>query len=703
MTFEVVISLVAAAFAVLLGGAAVARKSSALASWLFLLGMLALAADAVLGGLALHATDAQRVTSLLKWQIAASSFIPGSWLCFSLIYSRGNASEFLARWRWLIVLAVLLPPAVVIAGRANLIGLAGSDPAAGLLVIFGGPARLLSGLVLVFSVLVLVNLERTIRAAVGTVRWRVKYLFIGAGLIFGVRIYTSSQGILLSTFNPAMATVEAVALLIGCALMTIAYARRGFGDLDIYPSRAVLQGSITIALAGGYLFVVGLFAQVVAFLGMPEGFPAKAFIVLIGFVGLAILVFSDRVRTGLKRQITRHFGRPQHDSRTIWTKFTRETFGAMDNGDLCRATSKVISGSFDVLSIRIFLVDPEEREFSVEASTFDGDEHHEEGPSVSATPALVQGLEQLKEPVELDSLDDWIQPLLDASPGQFAHGGKRLGVPLRAADRLLGVLILADRVNGIPYTQEERDLLGCLGDQLAANLLNLRLTEAQVQSKQLEAFQTMATFFVHDLKNAANSLGLMLQNLPTHFDDPEFRKDALRGLGKSADRINSLIAKLSTLRSKLDLHLADCDLNQLVQETIDEVGPLCQGAKIECALEPLPAVPIDHEQMQSVLTNLVVNASEALEGEGCVRVGTTRQNGAVVVEVSDDGCGMSAEFIRNSLFQPFQSTKSKGLGIGMFQSKMVVEAHKGTLEVESEPGKGSRFVITIPVLESSTQ
>jgi len=103
--------------------------------------------------------------------------------------------------------------------------------------------------------------------------------------------------------------------------------------------------------------------------------------------------------------------------------------------------------------------------------------------------------------------------------------------------------ILADRVGGVPYTVEELDLLKCMGDQIAVGLLNLRLTEEIMRGKELEAFQAMSAFFVHDLKNAASTLSLTLQNLPVHFDDPIFRQDALRGIGEeTANRINELIS-----------------------------------------------------------------------------------------------------------------------------------------------------------------
>ena len=76
---------------------------------------------------------------------------------------------------------------------------------------------------------------------------------------------------------------------------------------------------------------------------------------------------------------------------------------------------------------------------------------------------------------------------------------------------------------------------------------------------------------------------------------------------------------------------------------------------------------------------------------------TGQRDGRAVLSVADNGCGMSPEFLKNSLFRPFQTTKKKGLGIGMFQSKIIVEAHRGNIQVESEPGKGTKFGVTLPL------
>src|SRR4030095_1616134 len=122
------------------------------------------------------------------------------------------------------------------------------------------------------------------------------------------------------------------------------------------------------------------------------------------------------------------------------------------------------------------------------------------------------------------------------------------------------------------------------------------------------------------------------------------------------------------------------DLGALLESSLTVVGST-PGVNIRKELSPIPPVSLDVEQMQKVLINLLLNAREALGAAGEVVVALDRDDGWARVAVTDSGCGMTPEFVRRSLFRPFQTTKKNGLGIGMFQSKMIVEAHQGRIEV----------------------
>jgi len=189
---------------------------------------------------------------------------------------------------------------------------------------------------------------------------------------------------------------------------------------------------------------------------------------------------------------------------------------------------------------------------------------------------------------------------------------------------------------------------------------------------------------------------LMLENLPTHFDDPAFREDALRGVGKSVAHINHLISRLGELRQELKIQARESDLNLIVTETLRGFEKHA-GFLIKTELQTIPRLFVDGDQFAKVLTNLVLNAREAGNGRGSLRISTALEGAWAVLQAADDGCGMTEEFLARSLFRPFQTTKKNGLGIGMFQSKMIIEAHGGRIAVESTPGQGTTFRVFLPL------
>ncbi len=702
LTLQMPLSLPAFAAALFCGVLAVAvgvRRRQSVASWLFGAGMLILALECLFDGLALSSDSA---TAARHWQAVVfglHSLLPAAWLAFSITYSRGNYREFLHRWRLALLGALLVPTGIAAwCGGEFFQSIPLSEPPSNGWLAYGLGARALDVVLLVAAVLVLTNLEKTFRAAVGTTRWRIKFVVLGVGVIFGARIYTLSQALLYSGRDLSFAQIDVAAVLVGCTLIVLAWLRRGFAEIDIYPSTALLQSSVTVFLAGGYLCIVGLMARVLSRWGGLEDFQTQAFLVLVGIVALAVLLLSERFRQKVHLAVSRHFRAPEHDFRKIWTLLSERLIRVLDEPALCLAGGQLISETFNALSVTVWLLDERRNRITLGASTahLASDEMSME-ISASEFEAMALKLKAFKVPFDLDALDaPWTTPLKKASTTQFRKGGHRICALLQAGDRLLGLAVLGDRVNGARYTAEEMDLLGCIGNQLAAGLLNLRLTEELMRAKELEAFQTMSAFFVHDLKNAASSLTLMLKNLPIHFADPEFREDALRGIASIVKHINHLIARLSSLRNKLELKSLEIDLNELVSETLRGLTGL-QHVEMVTELRDLPKMIADREQLQTVLTNLFLNAGEAVGKEGRIAVETRQVDGRAILSVADNGCGMSGAFVRDSLFRPFHSTKKNGLGIGMFQSKMIIEAHRGSIHVESEPGKGTTFRLSFPL------
>ncbi|HEX5399663.1 MAG TPA: XrtA/PEP-CTERM system histidine kinase PrsK [Verrucomicrobiae bacterium] len=692
------LAFASAIFCVVLAVVAVCGRRRTLVHWTFVAGMAVLAFEDVCLALTADAASADEMVRWENWRLAAMSVQPGIWLLFSLTYARGNFAEFLKQWRWILVVAFLFPVGLVILAGNDFIVSAGPNGANHWMFGLGIPGSGINLFSLLGAVLVLMNLERTYRAAVGTMLWRIKFMILGLGLIFAVRAYVSSQVLLFHALNFPLESVSSAATLLGCALILRSLFRAGQFNADVYPTQTAIHNSITIILAGAYLLIVGVFAKVVQFLGGDTSFTLKAFALLIALVLIAIVTLSDRVRLHARRFISRYFQQPLYDYRSVWRRFTEETAACVKPAELCQATIKLATDVFQALSVTIWLVDEKRENLTFATSTFLSEFRANElkPQSVDAVEVL-RALENHPDPVDLDaSKESWTAVLRSCHPDEFRKGGHRVCVPLIGGGEVLGVMILGDRVGGVSFSWQDFDLLRCMADQMAAGLLNARLSQRLLQAGEMEAFQTMSAFFVHDLKNTTSTLNLMLKNLPEHFNDPEFRADALRAISKTVEHINRLIGRLSQLRHELQIKPVESDLNEMVVRALagwEEAA----GVSLTKNLGSLPKLWFDPEQMGKVVTNLVLNAREAVLPAGEVRIETVQKNGWAVLTVSDNGCGMAPEFLSRSLFRPFQTTKKNGLGIGLFQSKMIVEAHKGRVQVESQPGKGTTFRIMLPL------
>jgi putative PEP-CTERM system histidine kinase len=684
--------------AVALALAAVVRRPHSVPKVAFGIGMLVFGAETFFG----YVSGTHSIPDAiywLNWRHVATSLLPGVWVLFSVTYGRGNYREFIARWWFFILIATAVPLTLSAVYFGELVFSVQSWQGGQGGVFLSWPGNLIQLAGLIAAIVVLMNLERTFRSAVGVMRWRLKYTVLGLATIFGERIYSCSQTFLLSTTHPSQIPLDGLAVLIGGTLIVVAVFRAGFFKVDVYPSHAFLSNSITAAFIGAYLLLVGVLAKVVGYYGSRVGTWLPGATVIVLLAALAILLFSNRAKQAFRVFVSRHLRRPSYDYRQIWTRFTERTAVIVEPEEYARTVVKWIAETCDALSVTLWFVDEQRGKLTFGAST-----SLAEGAAtgllmpIENMAEVIEEMRQRPVPTDIDRPGEkWVEALKRCNPEHFTAGGHRVCVPLAARAQLVGVLMVGDRVAGRAFSPEDLDLLKCLADQVASSLLNSRLGRRLMDSKQMEAFQTMSAFFVHDLKNTASTLSLMLQNLPVHFDNPEFRKDALRAVGKTVEHINDLIQRLGVLRRELELKFEETDLNGIVAQSLPAVEG-APGIRLVKSFGELPRIQADADQMGKVILNLLLNARDALDGRGGeIGVQTYRDADWLGVLVRDDGCGMTQDFVEKQLFKPFQTTKKKGIGIGMFQTRMIVEAHNGRIEVETEAGKGTAFRVLLPL------
>ena len=698
MTFNALLHFCAALFCAGLACFGILRHHRSIVHRIFAFGMVVLALEALFTGLSAQAILPEEVICWQRWKWLAAALLPGTWLLFSLSFPRGDRKPTLGKWKWVVLVTFVHLSFVTIFFPHFLQGVPVFDAFQGWLLSLGWSGYVFHIFFLVSVVVIIMFLERTLRASRGRQRWQVKFLAIGIGAFLAARIYTGSQVLLFHGLRLELEMVNAAALLVANVLILISISRARFLSMDIYLSQTMLYHSFTLLIVGGYLLAVAVVAKALGSVNGGLALPVRAFFVFLLFLLLTIGLLSDRLRLKTKQLISRHFRRPQYDYRNAWMAFTEQTGALLEKGAFCDAVAKMVSRMFDVLSVSVWLLDEKQEGLKLCGSTvFSETQVRDLHPLQRAVADLVGYMGKQHTAVDLEEqMDAALERFKQAHRSFLEEARVRYCVPLAAKGDLVGLMTLGDRVRGERFSFEELDMLKTIGDQVAASLLNLKLSDQLQGAKEMEAFQTVSAVFVHDLKNLASKLSLLLQNFPVHYDNPEFRGDALRTMSQSVEKINNMCSRLYLLRDSVKVTPVESDLNELVASTLAGLDGLLKGALLK-TLHPVARVFMDPEQIRKVVTNLVLNASDAAGADGKIHVTTGTRDGWLVLTVRDNGCGMSREFVDQCLFRPFKTTKKQGTGIGLFHSRMIVDAHKGKMEVASEEGKGSTFRVLLPV------
>jgi signal transduction histidine kinase len=224
---------------------------------------------------------------------------------------------------------------------------------------------------------------------------------------------------------------------------------------------------------------------------------------------------------------------------------------------------------------------------------------------------------------------------------------------------------------------------------------------------------TLDRVLIHDLTNMGFRLQLLLSNLEEHYEDPEFKRSVRELLASTIERLDGIVGRYKAHPGAVLIKVA-LDLNAVVREAAESStrrgggtqGEVRRLAPISLALGPVPEVWGDPYYLGDAFSSLLENAREAAAPDGRVVVRTFPEEGRraprAVVEIIDNGSGMSEEFVRDRLFRPFHTTKPDGVGLGMATASEIVRLHRGTIRVLSQAGGGTLVRVKFPGSSRST-
>jgi len=220
--------------------------------------------------------------------------------------------------------------------------------------------------------------------------------------------------------------------------------------------------------------------------------------------------------------------------------------------------------------------------------------------------------------------------------------------------------------------------------------------KALIKTEKLATIGELATGVAHEVRNPLSGIAIALELMQAETENEE-HKQTISEILNEIVRLERIVKGLFQLGHPKSLQLIECEPNDIVERALSLVNMRAKskGVTIEKQLGCGNQFNVDHEQIEQVILNLLINGIDATGSFGTVKVETKNCNGTVEIAVSDTGCGFSEKDI-DKILQPFYSTKERGTGLGLAISNRIVEAHGGKMHISSKKGSGSRFIVEIP-------
>jgi len=547
--------------------------------------------------------------------------------------------------------------------------------------------------ILSICIIIFLLVENLYRNSAAEGRWGIRLLLLGVGSLYIYDFLLFADTLLFTAIGEKLYQARGMVNFIIVPILALSVSRNPNWTLNVKMSRKVAFHTITLIGTGAYLIGMSAAGYFLQNYGGKWGNILQATFVLAALLGLVVIITSGKFRALTQVLLTKHFFQYRYDYREEWLKFINTISATGEHYDL---RERVIKSLADIV----------------------------ESPGgalwLSEQPDVYQQSAKWNFPFELDDellpddqfikfleQEEWIVDLTDeVEDGKIAQFDNTvpdwlminsqfwLVLPLVHLGKLVGFIVLLQPRVKNKLNWESSDLLKTIGRQVASYLAEQISEMALAESREFDSFNRKFAFVVHDIKNLASQLSMMVKNAEKHAQNPEFQKDMVLTVQDCVAKMNSLLSRISIVqepaKEKVDESL---DLRQFINNTVDKYQG--QGLNIQLdAQEGSFDVNADEESLTTVFMHLIENAREACDEDDIkIQVMLSREGGYAIVKIGDNGHGMTQDFIRNELFRPFRSTKQNGYGIGAYESREMIKRLGGRLDVKSKVDAGTTMKV----------
>ncbi|MCL6416882.1 PEP-CTERM system histidine kinase PrsK [Aestuariirhabdus sp. Z084] len=563
------------------------------------------------------------------------------------------------------------------------------------LILSGSADLRLSGH-LVITITLLIVLEQVYAGVDNERRWAVKHFFLGllAILFFDLVLY--AEAVLYQHLNDALIAARGLANLLIIPLFILAGLRNPHWDAKLVVSHQAAFRTASLLLVGGYLLVVAIAGFYVRDFGGRWGDLLLLLLLFTASIGLFLIVTSGQLRSALSVVIAKHFFRLKYDYRDQWIKVTRALGGGGVDASLQDRCLKVMCDALDSRGALLWKSDGENAYVACGFWNMLRSRYENE-----ALPRSVIGfLAQYGWVIDLEEYRSYPERYPEDLDLGYMVDDEDLWliVPLLSESDLYGVVVLAAPRSFREIGWEDHDFIKLVAQQVSSYLSLADAHNALSEAKQFEAFNRVSAFVVHDLKNISAQLTLLHDNMKIHRNNPDFIDDCIDTISHATGKMDRMLDHLNG-DSISERNLVNVALSEQVAAISGRFKGTCREIYLN-VLESDLNVTLDEQRFSSAVENLIKNAVESAGTEGHVRVsvGVRENEGQAYVCVEDDGPGMTEEFVDNSLFHPFKTTKGNaGMGIGLFDAKEFMKSIGGDVVVDNRDSGWTRFTLLFPI------
>ncbi len=530
-------------------------------------------------------------------------------------------------------------------------------------------------------------------------RDRVRFL---AGVGSAAVLFTMAD--FLSFLGVYLPPIGAVLGIVFLFLLSESLTRQRLADLYELVGRLLVSTALAFALAG-------IFYGFIMYLGRFGAMYLNAVLAAIVF-----LVLFEPLEGEVRKRIQQFVFRERYDLETSIVELKRRLAHTLEVDEMVESVLRGLERSRRVTSCAIYLLDLEGNGFDLVG---DGGVSPPKRLELLTIRALVDAMSR---GLALEGIETKpnVEPALVTAAEALGPLHHAVVLPIRGEDDvLLGFVCIADDRVKDAFTPEEIALMDTVATQMGVALTNSRMYAKLKERDRLAALGSMAAGLAHEVKNplgAIKGAAQLLEESPMDSSAREFLGIIL----EETDRLNRVVGSFLDYARPNAGNPVPLDINAAVRRTVQILSSQFDGMSFALELEDnLPRARIDAEQFRQVLLNLVQNAIHAMNSSGTVTIGSRARpnpqrmgtsSGSVPggmlgkidvaehveVSVRDTGPGISPKVLKN-LFVPFFTTKDQGTGLGLAISQRIIQNAAGSIDVQTHPGAGTKFIIVLPV------